>query len=184
MYLQKPTLFLMLLLGCCIPGKKSAAAGKDTGAVQMAAPSVMQYLVSEAPEYQTLVKALNAAGLVETMETSVPITLFAPLNVAFTDLPSGTIDELLRPVHKDSLQHILSNHIIAGDWTIEKLSRAIKEKGGELALPTIDGIKTLVFTLEPSGIFLKNKEGKKIRLGQPVRCANGLVFATSTLLSP
>lgn len=180
MNIQKSAIFLLLLLGCCGTGKKSTAAETDTSKI----PSVMQYLVGKAPEYQTLVKALNAADLVETIEAASPITMFAPLNVAFTDLPFGTIEELLKPVYKDSLQHMLSNHIIAGTWSIEKLSQAIKEKGGELSLPTIDGIKMLVFTLEHGQVFLKNREGNKMPLDQPVICTNGLVFATSTLLSP
>lgn len=184
MNIRKPVLFLVLLLNCYGAAKKSAAAETDTDAVQMAAPSVMQYLISEAPEYQTLVKALNAADLVETIETTNPVTMFAPLNVAFTDLPFGTIEELLKPVNKDSLQHLLTNHIIAGTWSVEKLSQAIKEKGGELSLPTIDGTKMLVFTTERGQVFLKNREGNKVPLATPVACSNGFVFAISTLLSP
>jgi uncharacterized surface protein with fasciclin (FAS1) repeats len=177
-------IFVLSLTAYICVSPQSSAAQMDTAAIRIMPPSINQYLVSKAPEFQTLVSALHAADLMETINSTGPLTVFAPLNVAFTDLPFGGIDELLKPVNKDSLQHLLSIHIIAGTWSIEKLEQAIKEKGGELSLPTIDGTKMLIFTTAGSQVFLNDRAGNKMALSVPATCTNGLVFSIYKLLSP
>ena len=82
-------------------------------------------------DHTTLVAAVKAAGLVETLKGNGPFTVFAPTNEAFEKLPAGTVDTLLKPENKEKLTSILTYHVVAGDYTAKKLAKAIKEGNGE-----------------------------------------------------
>src|SRR5882672_6897800 len=77
-------------------------------------------------DHTTLVAAVKAAGLVETLKGKGPFTVFAPTNDAFRDLPAGTVDNLLKPENKEALTRVLTYHVVAGRWTSEDLRKAIK----------------------------------------------------------
>jgi uncharacterized surface protein with fasciclin (FAS1) repeats len=146
------------------------------------APTIVKYLVDASPEYSTMVKALNTADLTETLEGPGPFTLFAPSNKAFDVLPAGTVDNWLKPEWIDSLQKILTYHVISGTFTLAELEQKIKESGGEFVIPVIGESGKLSFVKEGSAIMIKDAQGFKSPLGAPVIRNNGLVYAIDKIL--
>lgn len=147
-------------------------------------PTIMKYLVNAAPEYATMVKAINAAKLTETFEGPGPITMFAPSNKAFEVMPAGTLDNLLKPELIDSLQNMLTYHVIAGSWTVSELEQQIRQSGGEFFIPTIGERGKLSFVLENNKVMVKDLQGFKTPLGIPAKEQNGLVYGLDKLLLP
>ncbi|MEO7917027.1 MAG: fasciclin domain-containing protein, partial [Dokdonella sp.] len=90
-------------------------------------------------DHTTLVAAVKAAGLVETLKGTGPFTVFAPTNAAFSALPKGTVDTLLKPENKDKLTSILTYHVVAGKVDAAELSSQIKAGGGSAMLKTVQG---------------------------------------------
>lgn len=148
------------------------------------APSIMNYLVTAAPNYSTMVRAINTSRLEATFTASGPITVFAPSNKAFEVLPAGTVDNWLKPEMMDSLQKILTYHVIAGSWAPSELERKIREAGGEFFMPTIGQGGKLSFLLENNKVVVKDLHGFKTVLGVPAKEPNGLVYNMDKLLLP
>src|SRR5918998_3020666 len=90
-------------------------------------------------DHTTLVAAVKAAGLVETLAGKGPFTVFAPVNSAFDKLPAGTVETLLRPENKDTLTKILTYHVVAGRYDSRKLMKLIQQGGGSAMLKTVSG---------------------------------------------
>src|ERR1700748_1759812 len=90
-------------------------------------------------DHTTLVAAVKAAGLVETLESAGPFTVFAPTNEAFDKLPKGTVETLLKPENKAMLVKVLTYHVVAGRWSSEALMEKIKAGGGKAELKTVQG---------------------------------------------
>src|SRR5579862_7795486 len=97
--------------------------------------NIVQNAVNSA-DHTTLVAAVKAAGLVETLEGPGPFTVFAPTNEAFAKLPAGTVDNLLKPENKDMLTKILTYHVVAGRWGAAEIKKQIKEGHGQATLKT------------------------------------------------
>src|SRR5438270_547021 len=92
-------------------------------------------------DHTTLVAAVKAAGLVETLESAGPFTVFAPTNAAFNKLPNGTVDNLLKPENKGTLTSVLTYHVVAGRMNASDLAKAIKAGNGTAELTTVQGGK-------------------------------------------
>jgi uncharacterized surface protein with fasciclin (FAS1) repeats len=90
-------------------------------------------------DHTTLVAAVKAAGLVDTLKGSGPFTVFAPTNEAFAKLPAGTVETLLKPENKEMLTRILTYHVVAGRWGAAELKKQIKEGHGQATLKTVSG---------------------------------------------
>lgn len=147
-------------------------------------PTIYKYLITAAPEFATMVKAINAVRLDETFSGPGPVTMFAPTNKAFEGLPAGTVDSWLQPDMSDSLQKILTYHVIAGSWTVSELEQKIRESGGEFFIPTIGEGGKLSFVLENNKVLVKDVHGFKTILGIPSKEQNGLVYSMDKLLLP
>ncbi|MEG0053727.1 MAG: fasciclin domain-containing protein [Comamonas sp.] len=104
-------------------------------------------------DHTTLVAAVKAAGLVDTLKGPGPFTVFAPTNAAFDALPAGTVDTLLKPENKGMLTTILTYHVVAGKWDAAALSKMIKEGKGQAMVKTVSG-----------GMLTAKSSGKKIML--------------------
>src|SRR5215475_6753923 len=107
--------------------------------------NIVQNAVNSA-DHTTLVAAVKAAGLVETLESPGPFTVFAPTNAAFSKLPAGAVDNLLKPENLDSLKKVLTYHVVAGRLSASDLKKKIREGNGTAELATVEGGK-LWFTL-------------------------------------
>lgn len=98
-------------------------------------------------DHTTLVAAVKAAGLVDTLEGTGPFTVFAPTNEAFDKLPAGTVDHLVKPENKDPLTNILTYHVVPGRVTAAELKEQINARGGTATLKTVNGVIHVIDTV-------------------------------------
>src|SRR5580692_644440 len=110
-------------------------------------------------DHTTLVAAVKAAGLVETLEGPGPFTVFAPTNEAFSKLPAGTVDTLLKPENKPTLTKVLTYHVVAGRLSEHDLMKKIKEGNGTAELTTVEGGKLWLMLHDGKHIMLKDGKG-------------------------
>ncbi len=108
------------------------------GAPMYAEKNIIENAVNS-KDHTTLVAAVKAAGLVDTLSGPGPFTVFAPVNAAFDALPAGTVDNLLKPENKDTLVHILTYHVVAGDMSAADIMAKAKSMGGKVNLTTVSG---------------------------------------------
>lgn len=135
-------------------------------------------------DHTTLVAAVKAAGLVETLKGKGPFTVFAPTNEAFDKLPAGTVDTLVKPENKQKLTGILTYHVVPGNYTGMKLASAIKAGGGKAKLKTANG-ETLTAMMAGDGIELKDAKGGTAMVTiANVRQSNGVIHVIDSVLMP
>lgn len=147
-------------------------------------PTMMKYFVDSYPEFSILVKGINATELNETFESGNPITVFAPVNRTFDNLPAGTIKNILQPEMRDSLKGVLTYMVIAGNWSLDQLQQKIKEGGGSFSIPTVGGIGKLNFVLDGSAVRVKDNRGTQMQLSAPIITKSGMVYVVDKLLLP
>jgi len=135
-------------------------------------------------DHTTMVVAIKAAGLVETLEGPGPFTVFAPTNEAFAMLPAGTVDNLLKPENKTMLTSILTYHVVPGKWDAADLMKKIKEGMGKAQLTTVQG-GTLWAMTKNGRIILKDEKGNMATVTiQNVYQSNGSIFVIDRVLMP
>ena len=135
-------------------------------------------------DHTTLVAAVKAAGLVETLQGAGPFTVFAPTNTAFGKLPAGTVDTLLKPENKDMLSKVLTYHVVAGRLSSADLKKQIKAGSGKAMLKTVSG-GTLWAMMEDNVIVLKDEKGGMSKISQAnVFQSNGVIHVVDTVVLP
>ena len=135
-------------------------------------------------DHTTLVAAVKAAGLVETLKGSGPFTVFAPTNEAFEKLPKGTVDGLLKPESKATLAKILTYHVVAGKQDAAAIAKAIKDGNGKATFKTVSG-GTLTATMDGSSVILTDEKGGKSKVTiADVMQSNGVIHVVDTVLMP
>jgi uncharacterized surface protein with fasciclin (FAS1) repeats len=135
-------------------------------------------------DHTTLVAAVKAAGLVDTLMGPGPFTVFAPTNTAFAKLPAGTVDTLLKPENKPTLTKVLTYHVVAGKLSTVDLKKQIKMGNGSATLKTVSG-GTLWATLEGSDIVLRDEKGDVSKITQAnVFQSNGVIHVVDTVVLP
>lgn len=122
-----------------MPALAQAPAPVEVGGAPMLPNKSIPDNAAKASNLTTLVAAVKAAGLVQTLKGKGPFTVFAPTNAAFEKLPAGTVDTLLKPENKDQLVKILTYHVVAGRMTTEDLLAAAEQNGGKATLTTVEG---------------------------------------------
>ena len=153
------------------------------GAAMYPTKNIIENAVNSA-DHTTLVAAVKAAGLVETLSGPGPFTVFAPTNAAFAKLPAGTVDTLVKPENKKTLTGILTYHVVAGNMTAADLAKAIKDGGGSANLKTVAG-GTLTATEAGGTITLTDEKGGKSTVTQAdVIQSNGVIHVVDTVLMP
>jgi uncharacterized surface protein with fasciclin (FAS1) repeats len=145
--------------------------------------NIIQNAVNSA-DHTTLVAAVKAAGLVETLQGPGPFTVFAPTNAAFAKLPAGTVDSLLKPEMKPTLTKVLTYHVVAGKWSADDLLKKIKAGGGTAELTTVSGGK--LWAMEKDGhVVLKDEKGGMSTVTQTnVFQSNGVIHVVDTVVLP
>jgi uncharacterized surface protein with fasciclin (FAS1) repeats len=139
---------------------------------------------SRANNLTTLVMAVKAAALVDTLEGSGPFTVFAPTNEAFDKLPAGTLDTLVKPENQDQLKKILTYHVVPGKVTSTKLIAMIKKGGGQASLKTVEG-GTIIAKLDGGNVVLTDEKGGMATVTQAdVMQKNGVVHVIDTVIMP
>lgn len=135
-------------------------------------------------DHTTLVAAVKAAGLVETLEGPGPFTVFAPTNEAFAKLPAGTVDTLLKPENKTTLTKVLTYHVVAGRLSASDLKKQIKAGNGTAQLTTVEGGK-LWASMQGGNIMLKDEKGGTALVTIPnVFQSNGVIHVIDTVVQP
>jgi uncharacterized surface protein with fasciclin (FAS1) repeats len=135
-------------------------------------------------DHTTLVAAVKAAGLVETLKGKGPFTVFAPTNSAFDALPAGTVETVLKPENKEMLTKVLTYHVVAGKMDSKAIMKAIKKGKGKATLTTVSG-DTLTASMNGSELVLTDEKGGMSRVTiANVKQSNGVIHVVDTVLMP
>lgn len=134
--------------------------------------------------FTTLVAAVKAADLVETLSGEGPFTVFAPTNDAFAALPNGTVDKLLMEENKGKLTAVLTYHVVAGQFNAEDVIRAIEKNGGSFTIKTVQG-GSLVAKMKDGSVMLKDEQGNVATvIKADVPASNGVIHAIDAVVMP
>ena len=153
------------------------------GAAMYPSKPIVQNAVNS-KDHTTLVAAVKAAGLVPTLESPGPFTVFAPTNEAFNKLPAGTVETLLKPENKDKLTGILTYHVVPGRLTTHELREKIKDGGGKAELKTVEGEPLTI--MEKNGkLWLTDAKGDTAEITiSNVMQSNGVIQVINTVMLP
>ena len=145
--------------------------------------TIVENAVSSA-DHTTLVAAVQAAGLVETLQGPGPFTVFAPDNAAFEALPAGTVATLLEPENKPALTDILTYHVVPGRLTSDELKAKVSEMGGAYAVATVNGGE-LTFRVEGDTLWATDAKGQTaaVTIADVIQ-SNGVIHGIDTVLLP
>jgi uncharacterized surface protein with fasciclin (FAS1) repeats len=153
------------------------------GAAMYPAKNIVENAVNS-QDHTTLVAAVKAAGLVDTLEGPGPFTVFAPTNEAFAKLPAGTVDTLLMPANKDQLVKVLTYHVVPGKVTSKDLVKLIKKGGGKAELRTVSG-GTLTASLDMGKVVLTDEKGGMATVTiADVYQSNGVIHVIDSVALP
>lgn len=135
--------------------------------------------------HTTLVAAVKAAGLVETLKGPGPFTVFAPTNDAFENLPEGTVETLLKPENKDELTKILTYHVVAGKWGFDDIAKLVKTGKGKAEIKTVSGGTLWAMMNGPHNIILKDENGGVSTINTyDVIQSNGVIHSIDAVVLP
>jgi uncharacterized surface protein with fasciclin (FAS1) repeats len=135
-------------------------------------------------DHTTLVAAVKAAKLVETLKGSGPFTVFAPTNAAFDKLPAGTVDNLLKPESMATLGNILTYHVVSGNLDATAVMEAIKAGNGKATLPTVGGGSLTASVQGGKVVLMDAKGGKSTVTATDLKASNGVIHVIDTVLMP
>ncbi len=152
------------------------------GAAMYPSKNIIENAVNS-KDHTTLVAAVKAAGLVDALSGKGPFTVFAPVNAAFTALPAGTVDTLLKPENKDQLTKILTAHVVAGDISAEDLMTKGKDKNG-YAMKTLSGDVLVAFN-RGGYVYIVDENGGSAKVTiSDVNQSNGVIHVVNKVLLP
>jgi uncharacterized surface protein with fasciclin (FAS1) repeats len=153
------------------------------GAPMYPSKNIVQNAVNS-KDHTTLVAAVKAAGLVDTLQSSGPFTVFAPTNDAFAKLPAGTVDTLLKPENKKTLTNVLTYHVVSGRLTAKDLMEKIKAGNGKAMLKTVEGAD-LTFAEKDGKLWIWDAKGDSAQVTiRNVMQSNGVIHVIDTVLLP
>ncbi|SHI32246.1 Uncaracterized surface protein containing fasciclin (FAS1) repeats [Mesonia phycicola] len=135
-------------------------------------------------DHTTLVVAVKAADLVETLQGDGPFTVFAPTNTAFSHLPEGTVENLMKAENKPVLQSILTYHVVAGNWSAKDIAKMIKKNGGKVNVETVNG-SSITMMMDGKKLKIKDASGNIATVTiADVNQSNGVIHVIDTVLLP
>lgn len=153
------------------------------GAAMYDSKNIVENAVNSA-DHTTLVAAVQAAGLVETLSGEGPFTVFAPTNDAFGMLAAGTVEDLLKPENKETLTKVLTCHVVAANAMSDAIAGMIADDGGKHPVPTVGGC-TLQATMDGEQIKLEDERGRVATVTiADVKQSNGVIHVIDTVLLP
>ena len=153
------------------------------GAPMLPSKNIVENAVNS-KDHTTLVTAVKAAGLVETLSGKGPFTVFAPTNAAFSKLPAGTVETLVKPESKQALTGVLTYHVVSGKLNASDLAAQIKSGGGKATLKTVAG-GSLTASMEGSKVVITDAKGGKSTVTiADVNQSNGVIHVVDTVLMP
>jgi uncharacterized surface protein with fasciclin (FAS1) repeats len=181
--MKKITLFAVAAMATAIAGTAFAENPMVGGAAMYPNKNIIQNAMNS-KDHTTLVAAVKAGGLVETLEGKGPYTVFAPTNEAFSALPAGTVDTLLKPENKKMLDKILTYHVVPGKLDTAMLDKDIKKGGGKAELKTVEG-GTLTVSGSGKELMVIDEKGNSAMVTIPdVMQSNGVILVVDKVLMP
>lgn len=135
-------------------------------------------------DHKTLVAAVKAAGLISTLASGGPYTVFAPTDAAFAKLPAGTLDTLLQPANREMLRSILTYHVVPGSVTAEQLIAMIQANGGSAALTTVQGGMLTARLVDGKVVLTDAKGGTATVIAADLKQSNGIIHVTDAVSLP
>ena len=178
---------LALVAGAAAPLSAESKSEKTVnvgGAPMYPSKNIIQNAVNS-KDHTTLVAAVKAAGLVDTLSGPGPFTVFAPTNKAFAKLPAGTVDNLIKPENKATLTEILTYHVVPGRMTAANLMKSIKDGEGEAKLKTVSGDWLMVKEAGPGKLTITDTKGDVAMVTiADVLQSNGVIHVIDTVLLP
>lgn len=179
-------ILVLLCAGIMALATGAAAADKNPmvgGQEMYPTKNIIENAVNSA-DHTTLVAAVKAAGLVDTLEGPGPFTVFAPTNEAFAKLPEGTVDNLLKPENKATLVKILTYHVVAGKLSAADIKKMIREGHGQATLKTVSG-GTLTAMMQGKNLVLQDEKGGTATVTiANVFQSNGVIHVVDSVLLP
>ncbi len=171
---------ITLLLVGMVSAQKTVMVG---GAAMYPTKNIIENAVNS-KDHTTLVAAVKAAGLVETLQGKGPFTVFAPTNEAFDKLPKGTVETLLKPENIKTLQTILTYHVVAGKMNSGAIAKAIKAGNGKATLQTVSG-GTLSAWMKGKDLYITDENGKSAKVTiVDVNQSNGVIHVIDNVVTP
>jgi uncharacterized surface protein with fasciclin (FAS1) repeats len=167
-------------MGATMASEKTVMVG---GAAMYPTKNIIENAVNS-KDHTTLVAAVKAAGLVDTLSGPGPFTVFAPTNEAFAALPAGTVDTLLKPENKETLVKVLTYHVVPGRLTGHDLMKAVSDGGGKAMLKTVEG-DSLTVMKAGKGLSITDDKGNVAHVTiANVMQSNGVIHVIDTVLMP
>jgi uncharacterized surface protein with fasciclin (FAS1) repeats len=162
-------------------GEKTVMVG---GAPMYPSKNIVQNAVNS-KDHTTLVAAVKAAGLVDTLQSAGPFTVFAPVNAAFAKLPAGTVDTLLKPENKGTLTTVLTYHVVPGRLTAVNLMKAVKDGGGQAKFKTVAGGEITVTSPSAGKLTITDAKGgtSSVTISDVLQ-SNGVIHVVNSVLLP
>jgi uncharacterized surface protein with fasciclin (FAS1) repeats len=176
-------LFIAATLLSALPALHAQKDPMVGGAAMYPTKNIVENAVNS-KDHTTLVAAVKAAGLVETLQGPGPFTVFAPTNEAFEKLPAGTVDTLLKPENKDQLVKILTYHVVPGRLTVKDLKKQIKMGGGKATLKTVQGDPLTAMWKDGKIVLMDEKGGTATVTIADVIQSNGIIDVVDSVLMP
>ncbi len=181
-------MLLVMVMACASFGLSAAEASAQQnpmvgGAAMYKSKNIVENAVNS-KDHTTLVAAVKAAGLVDTLMGKGPFTVFAPTNAAFDKLPGGTVETLLKPENKGMLTHVLTYHVVPGKLDAKKIMSAIKKGRGTATFKTVSG-NMLTATMSGGMVILRDEKGGTATVTTAnVMQSNGVIHVIDTVLMP
>lgn len=185
---SKIAVFSMVALSFAFSGKMSAQMMKEKtvmvgGAPMYPSKNIIENAVNS-KDHKTLVAAVKAAGLVETLEGAGPFTVLAPTDAAFAKLPKGTVENLVKPENKAMLTKILTYHVLPGKYSAKQIWAAVKAGNGKSMMKTVEG-EELTFWTKGKDLYVRDSKGKDAKVTiADVNQSNGVIHVIDTVLMP
>ncbi|MER8444323.1 fasciclin domain-containing protein [Mesorhizobium sp. M1066] len=172
-----------LIAGVAIAPPAYAKNPNVGGAPMYTTKNIVENAVNS-KDHTTLVAAVKAAGLVDTLQGAGPFTVFAPTNAAFAKLPKGTVDTLLKPENKDKLTKVLTAHVVAGKISGAEMMKKAKAMGGKYEMKTVSG-DTLTAEVKKGKLYIMDESGGEARVTiADVNQSNGVIHVVNKVLLP
>lgn len=178
---------LAIALGSIAPTLSFAEMEKTVevgGAPMFPSKNIVENAVNS-KDHTTLVAAVKAAGLVDTLASKGPFTVFAPTNAAFDKLPADTVPTLLKPENKEKLSSVLTYHVVSGKYSAMEIAKEAKANGGKLMLKTVEGDTITLEGDAGGGWWIMDTKGGKAKITiADVNQSNGVIHVIDTVLMP
>ena len=176
--------FALISVGAAAPVSAQEKTVQVGGAPMYPSKNIIQNAVNS-KDHTTLVAAVKAAGLVDTLQGAGPFTVFAPTNSAFGKLPAGTVDTLVKPENKATLTKILTYHVVPGRLTATNLMKAVKDGNGKAMFKTVAGEPLTIEQAGPGKLWVTDaKGGKSMVTISDVLQSNGVIHVVDNVLLP